>query len=306
MTCLPLLEQFLHLCRSASQASGPVNLAALPDSSAAAQTMAELSQRLGQPIIQSDTPLWQLTDAGKALYCYAAVMQRYSGNKQAQENGSDKVHWNTERHTLRLGVPTDYISRYLNTGLLQFIREFTPMKLVIDTDVSGNLFKRLKQGTFDMIIATHWQAQPDGDKLFERRFHWVAAANSQLLQSPVLPIALYPENCPIRAQVFANHSINQPPLNIVLSSPSPLALCEAVTQDIAIAPVAAFRITDAMQILNPAQFGLPQLPVFNEAVYLTDIDNKQTATPRYAALKLLRDLFKANSQLLGEQCPLMD
>lgn len=175
---------------------------------------------------------------------------------------------NSPNITIRLGMPTDYVSRYLNAMLMEFVRAFTPVYLSIDTDVSGNLLKRLNKGTFDMVIATHWQDREDANKLFDRRFLWVASATGNAHQRQPLPIALYPENCPIRAQVFANHKLNKPPLHIVLSTPSPQALCEVVENDIAVAPIAEFRINERMQILSAEEFGLPELPVFNESIYI--------------------------------------
>ena len=61
----------------------------------------------------------------------------------------------------------------------------------------------------------------------------------------------------------------------------------AVENDLAIAPIAEFRINDKMQILNPNEHGLPQLPVFNESLYL----NPETQTD--ATLQLIT-LMKAN------------
>ncbi|MCL2915278.1 LysR family transcriptional regulator [Shewanella corallii] len=196
------------------------------------------------------------------------------------------------RTTIRLGMPTDYVSRYLDSLLMEFIREFTQINLSIDTDVSGNLLKRLHQGAFDMVIATHWQEPAEACKLFDRRFLWVASASGRAHLNSSLPIALYPENCPIRAQVFANHKLDKPPLNIVLTTPSPQALCEAVENDIAVAPIAEFRINDKMQVLPAAEFGLPELPLFNESIYLSDNNDSEQ-------LQQLKKIIKASTEGFG-------
>ncbi|WP_256261028.1 LysR substrate-binding domain-containing protein [Shewanella sp. NIFS-20-20] len=188
-------------------------------------------------------------------------------------------------------MPTDYVSRYLDSFFLLFIKAFTNINLIIDTDVSGNLLARLNRGAFDIIIATHWLTLPNAEKLFDRHFYWVTALNGNAHQQQAIPIALYPENCPIRVQVFANHSLTMPALNIVLSTPSPTALCEAVELGIAVAPIAEFRINDKMQKINPQAYGLPELPVFNESIYVVDNND----CPHR---ELLKQLLKHHQQSL--------
>ncbi len=98
-------------------------------------------------------------------------------------------------------------------------------------------------------------------------------------------MALYPENCPIRAQVFANHQLSMRPINVLLSTPSPQALCMAVENDLSIAPIAEFRINDKMQILDPIEHDLPPLPVFNESLYLNPESQTEACNQLIALLK---------------------
>lgn len=197
----------------------------------------KLEESVGRPLLLRDNKGVTLTEPGETLLNYAYKMMQL--NSQALDELKDCQN----KEVIRLGVPTDYINRYLDSCLLEFIREFTCIELVIDTDVSGNLYKRLHQGEFDVIVATHWQtpAAGHGELLFERRFHWAAAKGGNAHKRDTIPMALYPENCPIRAQVFANHQISMRPINVLLSTPSPNALCMAVENDLAIAPIAEFR-----------------------------------------------------------------
>ncbi|MCJ8303328.1 LysR family transcriptional regulator [Shewanella sp.] len=245
----------------------------------------KLEESVGRPLLLRDNKGVTLTESGETLLNYAYKMMQL--NSQALDELKDCQN----KEIIRLGVPTDYINRYLDSCLLEFIREFTCIELVIDTDVSGNLYKRLHQGEFDVIVATHWQtpAAGHGELLFERRFHWAAAKGGNAHKRDTVPMALYPENCPIRAQVFANHQISMRPINVLLSTPSPTALCMAVENDLAIAPIAEFRINDKMEILDPIEHNLPPLPVFNESLYL----NPDTQTK---ATNQLINLIKANTE----------
>lgn len=245
----------------------------------------KLEESVGQSLLLRDNKGVSLTEAGETLLNYAYKMMQL--NSQAL----DELKECQNKEVIRLGVPTDYINRYLSSSLLEFIREFTCIELVIDTDVSGNLYKRLHQGEFDVIVATHWQtpAPGHGEQLFERRFLWVAAKGGNAHKRNTIPMALYPENCPIRAQVFANHQISMRQINVLLSTPSPNALCMAVENDLAIAPIAEFRINDNMEILDPIEHNLPPLPVFNESLYL----NPDTQTE---ATKQLITLLKAHTE----------
>ncbi|UXK08293.1 LysR family transcriptional regulator [Shewanella putrefaciens] len=284
MLKIELLESFIAIaeCGNLSKAADKV----CRTQSALSLQVKKLEEAVGQSLLQRDNKGVALTEAGLTLLNYAYKMMQLS----SQAINELKVCQN--REIIRLGVPTDYIGCYLNSCLLEFIREFTCIELVIDTDVSGNLYKRLQLGEFDLIVATHWQPPINGELLFSRRFYWVAAKNGQAHKRNTVPMALYPENCPIRAQVFANHQLNMRPINVLLSTPSPQALCMAVENDLVIAPIAEFRITKRMQILDPHEYGLPTLPIFNESLYL----NPETQT---AATIQLIALLKANVEQLA-------
>ncbi|WP_394130784.1 LysR family transcriptional regulator [Shewanella maritima] len=284
MIKIELLESFIAVAEygNLSKAADKV----CRTQSAVSLQIKKLEESVGQILLKRDNKGVSLTDAGNTLLNYAYKMMQLSS--QALDDINDCQN----REIIRLGVPTDYIKRYLSSCLLEFIREFTCIELVIDTDVSGNLYKRLQQGEFDVIVATHWQHPAEGELLFERKFHWVGAKNGQAHLADTIPMALYPENCPIRAQVFANHHITMRPINVLLSTPSPQALCLAVENDLAVAPIAEFRINDAMQILDPIEHGLPALPTFNESLYL----NPETQTE--ATLQLI-SLIKANIEELA-------
>lgn len=285
MLKIELLESFIAVaeCGNLSKAAEQV----CRTQSALSLQIKKLEESVGQTLLVRDNKGVQLTESGTTLLNYAYKMMQLSS--QALDDIKDCQN----REVIRLGVPTDYIKRYLSSCLLEFIREFTCIELVIDTDVSGNLYKRLQQGEFDLIVATHWQPPAHGELLFERKFHWVSAKNGLAHTRDTIPMALYPENCPIRAQVFANHQISMRPINVLLSTPSPQALCMAVENDLVVAPIAEFRITDAMEILDPMEHGLPCLPTFNESLYL----NPETQTD--ATMQLI-SLIKANVLELAE------
>ena len=290
MLKIELLESFIAVveCGNLSKAADKL----CRTQSTISLQIKKLEESVGQPLLLRDNKGVSLTESGKTLLNYAYKMMQLSSQ------ALDELKECQNREVIRLGVPTDYINRYLGSCLLEFIREFTCIELVIDTDVSGNLYKRLHNGEFDVIVATHWQAPAAGlgELLFERRFHWVAAKGGSAHKRETVPVALYPENCPIRAQVFANHQISMRPMSVLLSTPSPAAMCLAVENDIVISPIAEFRINDNMQILDPVEHNIPPLPVFNESLYL----NPETQTD---ATHQLINLIKANVTELGEASP---
>ncbi len=285
MLKLELLESFIAVaeCGNLSKAAERI----CRTQSALSLQIKKLEDTVGKPLLLRDNKGVTLTESGETLLNYAYKMVQL--NDQAM--GDLKESHN--KQTIRLGVPTDYITRYLKSCLLEFIREFTNIELSIDTDVSGNLYKRLSQGEFDAVVGTHWQPPVNGELLFERKFHWVAAVNGNAHQRSTIPMALYPENCPIRAQVFANHQMSMRPINVVLSTPSPQALCLAVKNDLCIAPVAEFRIDEQMRILDPIEHGLPALPTFNEGIYVNPESQSE-------AMVQLISLIKANVKNLAD------
>ncbi|WOT04956.1 LysR family transcriptional regulator [Shewanella youngdeokensis] len=290
MLKIELLESFIAVAESGNL-SKAAEILCRTQSTISLQ-IKKLEESVGQPLLLRDNKGVTLTESGKTLLNYAYKMIQLSSQ------AIDELKDCQNREVIRLGVPTDYINRYLDSCLLEFIREFTCIELVIDTDVSGNLYKRLHKGEFDVIVATHWQvpAAGHGELLFERRFHWVAAKNGNAHLRETVPMALYPENCPIRAQVFANHQMSMRPMSVLLSTPSPAAMCMAVENDLVIAPIAEFRISDKMQVIDPIKHNIPPLPTFNESLYL----NPDTQTD---ATHQLIHLIKANVAELGEVSP---
>ncbi|WP_417345834.1 LysR family transcriptional regulator [Ferrimonas sp.] len=278
MLKVELLESFIAVaeCGNMSKAAEKV----CRTQSALSLQIKKLEESVGQVLLDRDNRGVTLTEAGEKLLNYAYKMVQL--NMQALDDLKEET-----KQIIRLGVPTDYVKWYLESGLIEFIREFTNLQLVIDTDVSGNLFKRLGNGEFDAIIATHWHPQAHGELLFERRFVWAASKTGNSHQRSTIPMALYPENCPIRAQVFANHNISMRPINVLLSTPSPQALCMAVEDDLCIAPIAEFRVSDKMQVLDAEEHKLPKLPMFNESFYVNPSAESK-------ALEQLRGLLKAN------------
>lgn len=277
MLKIELLESFIAIAELGSLSRAAERLCRTQ--SAVSLQLKRLEEAVGQQLLNRDHKGVSLTASGERLLSYARQMVKL--NQEALNELSQEP----EREVIRLGLPTDYVVRYLSTSLLEFIREFTAIELVLDTDVSGNLYRRLEQGELDLVIGTHWEPQPNAEILVERHFHWVGKKGGSAVTRRPIPLALYPENCPIRAQVFAHHHLNMTPVRAVLSTPSPEAICLAVENDLAIAPIADFRIRDTMDVLDPEENGLPRLPAFNEAVYL----GKTEPTPTiHQLIELLR------------------
>jgi len=138
MLKIELLESFIAVaeCGNLSKAADKL----CRTQSTISLQIKKLEESVGQPLLLRDNKGVTLTESGKTLLNYAYKMMQLSS--QALDELKDCQN----REVIRLGVPTDYINRYLGSCLLEFIREFTCIELVIDTDVSGNLYKRLHNG----------------------------------------------------------------------------------------------------------------------------------------------------------------
>ncbi|GLP95462.1 LysR family transcriptional regulator [Paraferrimonas sedimenticola] len=260
MLKLELLQSFIAVCETGNVSKAAEQVCR--SQSAISLQIKKLEASVGQTLLERNHAGVTVTPAGSTLLEYAYKLV------QLNQDALDDLNGAPESTRIRLGVPTDYVNHYLDSCLLEFIREFTDIDLVLETDVSGNLLKKIDNGDLDVAVATHWREPDNGELLFTRRFQWVSAKNSKVLQLEHLPVVLYPENCPIRVQVFANQSLAHKPLRVLMSSPSPQALCMAVENDLAVAPIAEFRINDKMQVLDANEHGLPELPEFNESIYV--------------------------------------
>jgi len=146
---------------------------------------AKLVSQLGQKSI--------LTDDGQMLAVYARKILRL--NDDAMANFTRQ----TSGDTLRIGLPTDFATAYLQDALMQFTHHKPAVQLEIRCDLSSTLLSELHEDEHDIIIALysgednqylshHWSQQPI----------WVCAERYKLKRTQPVPIIAHHEGCAYR------------------------------------------------------------------------------------------------------------
>jgi len=207
---------------------------------------AKLISQVGQKSI--------LTDDGQLLAVYARKILRLNDDALA------KFSTHTAGDTLRIGLPTDFATAYLQKALMQFNHRKPAVQLKIRCDLSAKLLEELHEDEHDIVIALysdednqylshHWSQQPI----------WVCAEQFDLNQQQPIPIVAHHEGCTYRDRMTSALSRERRQWNIVFSAPGIAELQRAVLASFGVTALTRATLLDGMREMDEDE-GFPDLP----------------------------------------------
>ncbi|WP_252107328.1 MULTISPECIES: LysR substrate-binding domain-containing protein [unclassified Halomonas] len=213
-------------------------------------------KRLEEDIIQrplfvrASKPL-TLTSEGQTLLRYARRildLQSEALNTLRQPDMVGRV---------RLGVPDDYVMRFLPGILKSFARAWPLVDVDVQCAPSSVLLQQPTE-ELDMRIVTREIGDEIGTVLRRESTVWVAAASHSVhLASPV-PLAMFDAPCACRRHACNALDREGRPYRIAYSSPSLATLQAVVSEGLAVSAWMQSLVTEDMQILGDDLF--PTLP----------------------------------------------
>ncbi|WP_218013977.1 LysR substrate-binding domain-containing protein [Halomonas sp. BL6] len=214
-------------------------------------------KRLEEDVIQRPLFVRQhrqllLTSEGHTLLSYARKILSLQGEALTLLRQPDMVG------RVRLGVPDDYVMRFL-PGILKTFSQAWPL---VDVDVHcapSSMLSQQPLGSLDLIIMTREIGDEVGTVLRREATVWVSAeSHSTHLQTPV-PLALFEAPCFCRRH--ACHALDRADraYRIAYSSPSLATLQAVVGAGLAVSAWMRSLVTSDMQILGEPE-GFPELP----------------------------------------------
>lgn len=182
-----------------------------------------LDQLLGVKLLSQSGQKTVLSDDGQRLAVYARQILRLNDEAVAQFSVEPLDS------SLRVGLPTDFSTAYLQDAILQFGQRTQGTQLKIHCGLSANLLQELHRGEHDVIVALysdednqylshHWIQQP----------LWVCSDGFNLEEKQPVPIVAHYEGCAYRERMTSVLSRERRRWDIVFSAPGIAELQSAV------------------------------------------------------------------------------
>jgi DNA-binding transcriptional LysR family regulator len=206
---------------------------------------AKLVSQVGQKSI--------LTDDGQLLAVYARKILRLNDDAIA------KFSTQASGDTLRIGLPTDFATEYLQKALMQFSHRKPAVQLKIRCDLSARLLEELHEDEHDIIVALY--SDEDNQYLshqWSQQPIWVCAEQFKLDNQQPVPIIAHHEGCAYRDRMTSVLSRERRQWNIVFSAPGIAELQRAVLASFGVTALTGSTLLDGMREMGEDE-GFPAL-----------------------------------------------
>lgn len=221
--------------------------------SAVSMQMKRLEERLERPIFARDGRASKLTEDGERLLDYARRIVRLNVEAVAAFSDAELSG------RVRLGVPDDYVDRYLPEIMARFSRAYPGAELSVICEPTVDLIERIDAGELDLAIATNCDAARTAEIFRRERLLWVASNRHSIHIEERLPLALGRPSCSWRRMALEALEAVARPYRLLYSSSNAGAVAAAVLAGLAVSVLPESGLRPGMRVLNPAD-GFPELP----------------------------------------------
>src|SRR6202158_5591162 len=206
-----LLRSFVAVAqtKSFSRAAERVHLS----QSTVSQQVRRLEDIVGKSLFERDTRTVTLTRDGEALQNYAA---RILG---LMSEAVEHFRAPTLSGHVRLGLSEDFASAGLTAALAGFLHRNPEVELMIEIGMSGDLFRQLDEGRYDLVFAKRLHGSRRGSVVRSEPLMWcVGSQTSRMESADVVPLVLHPEPSVTRVQVLQTLEAAGRPYRVVVCS----------------------------------------------------------------------------------------
>ena len=216
-----------------------------------------LDQLLGVKLFSKSGHKTVLSDDGQRLAVYARQILRLNDEAVAQFSSKPL------EGSLRVGLPTDYATAYLQKAIVSFGQETNGTQLKIHCGLSADLLNELHRGEHDVIVALysdednqylshHWIQQPI----------WVCSDNFNFNSAEPVPLIAHYEGCAYRERMTSVLSRGRYRWDIVFTAPGIAELQNAVLSSFGVTALTEKTLLKGMKVL-PEDEGFPALsPIY--------------------------------------------
>jgi DNA-binding transcriptional LysR family regulator len=220
--------------------------------SAVSMQMKRLEERLERPIFARDGRASKLTEDGERLLDYARRIVRLNVEAVAAFTDAELSG------RVRLGVPDDYVDRYLPEIMARFSRAYPGAELSVICEPTVDLIERIDAGELDLAIATNCDPTRAAEIFRRERLLWVTSNRHSIHTEERLPLALGRPSCSWRRMALEALEGAARPYRLLYSSSNAGAVAAAVLAGLAVSVLPESGLRPGMRVLNPAD-GFPEL-----------------------------------------------
>jgi len=248
--------------------------------SAVSMQMKRLEEGLGKPLFQRDGRGVRLTHDGDVLVGYARRLIELNDKAVSRFVEPELTG------SVRLGIPDDYIARFLPPVLAGFSQAHPLVELEVRTDRSVVLDASIASGELDLAVISCAAVDDWGTLIHREPMVWVTSANHLVHERTPVPIATTDPQCQMRRNGLTALDASGRDYRVAYISPSFLGLQSFVHAGLAVAAIPESSVAPRMRVLGEAEGFPPIHPV--------DVGLKRGRGPRSAAAEILADALVEN------------
>jgi DNA-binding transcriptional LysR family regulator len=274
-----LLRSFVAVAqtRSFSRAAERVHLS----QSTVSQQIRRLEDLVGKSLFERDTRTVTLSREGEELQNYAArILDLMSEAMEHFRAPALSGH-------VRLGLSEDFASAGLTSALVGFLRRNPNVELTIEIGMSGDLFRQLDEGRYDLVFAKRLHGSRRGRVVRTEPLVWCVGPEASMASADVLPLVLHPEPSVTRLRILQTLEAAGRPYRIVASSGSLAALKSAVMAGLGMSAFARYVVPDG---LTRVSRGLPKLGALEFVLDTPKVVSKSAASLEAILAEAAREL----------------
>lgn len=220
-----------------------------------------LEQLMGAKLLSQQGQKTILSDDGQRLAVYARQILRLNDEAIAQFSKQSAVG------ALRVGLPTDFSTAYLQDAIMRFGQERQGTRLDIHCALSANLLDALHRGEHDVIVALfsdednqylahHWLQQPV----------WVCSEDLELSPDKPIPIIAHHDGCAYRERMTSVLTRERRQWHIAFSAPGISELQRAVLASFGVTALTEKTLQSGMRTLTEME-GFPAMPALHVGIF---------------------------------------
>lgn len=267
-----LLRSFVTVAQTGSFtiASEHVSLS----QSTVSQHIRRLEDLIGQPLFERDTRNVRLSPQGDILHRYAVQILALMDEAVTSVCGPPLDG------TVRVGIPEDFASSQLTATLASFAQRNPGVELIINTGLSGELFRGLDENKHELVFAKRLSGSRRGQVVRSEPLYWCVGSASPLSGGEaILPLALHPEPSITRERILESLKAAGRDYRVAIVSSSVMVIQAAVSAGLGICAFAGYLIPEGLVRLDNV---LPDLGVLEYV-----IDRQPQISRAASALELI-------------------
>jgi DNA-binding transcriptional LysR family regulator len=213
----------------------------------------KLEEIIGSKLVVVTRSKLSLTEEGETLIVYARQMLRLNDEAMA------KFSIQPNRGLLRIGLPTDFASSYLQEVIAEFSRRTPTVTIELHCDLSRHLLNWLHGNDLDIAIGIlNRDTNPYLVRSWEERPIWVSAADDETHKRRPIPLATHPEGCEYRSRMISALRAIGREWRVVYTNPAIGGLQRAVSSGLGVTALTRKTVLPDMRILSSKE-GFPAL-----------------------------------------------